>query len=199
MAYTLAESPSDPCHRKLRRLRCLRRRLDCYRVERTSSRAGVAPAEVQRLFTAHYYVNEKRQAFSHAGVIESRPPLSAWARSGRSHLCRESVLFLMHHDNHSHPGMDATLPLGYPIRQRRTSRRWSRLSLSGFDKLVGSALRLRDQRPVDHLGAFRSRIRISAEPIECGDKTASELVHPGESVFLPAFVLDGRLIAFLEI
>jgi hypothetical protein len=49
MACTLAESPSDPFHRKLRQLRCLCRRLDCYRVERTSSRAGVAPAEVQRL------------------------------------------------------------------------------------------------------------------------------------------------------
>jgi len=49
MACTLAESPSDPFHRKLRQLRCLRCRLDCYRVERTSSRAGVAPAEVQRL------------------------------------------------------------------------------------------------------------------------------------------------------
>jgi hypothetical protein len=30
-------------------------RFDCYRVERTSSRAGVAPAEVQRLFTAHCF------------------------------------------------------------------------------------------------------------------------------------------------
>jgi hypothetical protein len=49
MACTLAESPSDPLHRKLRQLRCLCRRFDCYRVERTSSRAGVAPAEVQRL------------------------------------------------------------------------------------------------------------------------------------------------------
>jgi hypothetical protein len=49
MACTLAESPSDPLHRKLRQLRCLRRRFDCYRVERTSSRAGVAPDEVQRL------------------------------------------------------------------------------------------------------------------------------------------------------
>ena len=38
-----------PFHRKLRQLRCLRCRFDCYRVERTSSRAGVAPAEVQRL------------------------------------------------------------------------------------------------------------------------------------------------------
>ena len=55
MACTLAESPCDPLHRKLRQLRCLRRRFDCYRVERTSSRAGVAPAEVQRLFTAHCY------------------------------------------------------------------------------------------------------------------------------------------------
>src|SRR5215831_13366135 len=42
-------SPSDPFHRKLRQLRCLHCRFDCYRVERTSSRAGVAPAEVQRL------------------------------------------------------------------------------------------------------------------------------------------------------
>jgi hypothetical protein len=48
-ACTLAESPSDPLHRRLRQLRCLCRRFDCYRVERTSSRAGVAPAEVQRL------------------------------------------------------------------------------------------------------------------------------------------------------
>src|ERR1035437_6724935 len=48
-ACTLAESPSDPLHRKLRQLRCLRCRSDCYRVERTSYRAGVAPAEVQRL------------------------------------------------------------------------------------------------------------------------------------------------------
>src|SRR5580692_1284444 len=49
MACTLAESPSDPLHRKLRQLRCLRCRFDCCRVERASSRAGVAPAEVQRL------------------------------------------------------------------------------------------------------------------------------------------------------
>jgi hypothetical protein len=49
MACTLAESPSDPLYRELRQLRCLCCRLDCYRVERTSSRAGVAPAEVQRL------------------------------------------------------------------------------------------------------------------------------------------------------
>src|SRR6516162_7926361 len=57
MACTLAESPSDPFHRKLRQLRCLRHRFDCYRVERTSSRAGVTPAEVQRLFTAHCFAN----------------------------------------------------------------------------------------------------------------------------------------------
>src|SRR6201981_1495282 len=56
-ACTLAESPSDPLHRKLRQLRCLRHRFDCYRVERTSSRAGVSPAEVQRLFTAHFIAN----------------------------------------------------------------------------------------------------------------------------------------------
>src|ERR1035437_1670130 len=54
MACTLAESLYDPLHRKLRQLCCLRRRFDCYRVERNSSRAGIAPAEVQRLFTAHF-------------------------------------------------------------------------------------------------------------------------------------------------
>jgi hypothetical protein len=48
-ACTLAESPSDPLHRELRQLCCLRCRLDCFRVERTSSRAGVAPAVIQRL------------------------------------------------------------------------------------------------------------------------------------------------------
>jgi len=33
-ACLLAESPRDPFHRRLRRLRCLRRRSDCYRPER---------------------------------------------------------------------------------------------------------------------------------------------------------------------
>jgi hypothetical protein len=56
MACTLAESPSDRLHRRLRQLRCLRCRFDC-RLERTSSRAGVTPADVQRLFTAHYFAN----------------------------------------------------------------------------------------------------------------------------------------------
>src|SRR5499433_4186573 len=55
-----ARSPNrqrDPFHRELRPLRCLHCRFDCYRVERTSSRAGLAPAEVQRLFTAHFFAN----------------------------------------------------------------------------------------------------------------------------------------------
>jgi len=47
-ARRLAESPWDPFHRRLRRLRCLRRRSDCYRLERPSCRAVSAPAENQR-------------------------------------------------------------------------------------------------------------------------------------------------------
>src|SRR5262244_2690824 len=43
----------DPLHRRLRRLRCLHRRSGCYRVERSSSRAGFPPAVEQCLFTAH--------------------------------------------------------------------------------------------------------------------------------------------------
>ena len=38
----LAKSPSDPLHRRLRRLCCLHRRSNCYRVERSSSRAGLS-------------------------------------------------------------------------------------------------------------------------------------------------------------
>ncbi len=49
-------SPSRLCdllHRRLQQLRCLRCCFGCYRVERTSSRAGHSPAEDPRLFTAH--------------------------------------------------------------------------------------------------------------------------------------------------
>ena len=53
-----ARSPNrhrDPLHRRLQRLRCLRRCFDCYRVERTSSRAGLSPAVDRRLVTAHSF------------------------------------------------------------------------------------------------------------------------------------------------
>ena len=39
------------------KLCCLPCRFDCYRVERISSRAGLSPAEVQRRFTAHCFIN----------------------------------------------------------------------------------------------------------------------------------------------
>jgi hypothetical protein len=52
-ACMLTESPYDPLHRRLQRLRYLYRCFDCYRAERTSSRAGLSPAVDQRLFTAH--------------------------------------------------------------------------------------------------------------------------------------------------
>jgi len=44
---------SDPLHRRLQQLRFLHYCSDCYRVERTSSRAGFAPAVDLHLFTAH--------------------------------------------------------------------------------------------------------------------------------------------------
>ena len=92
-ACTLAESPSDPFHRKLRPLRCLCRRFDCYRVERTSSRAGVAPAEVQRLSRRTFSPIEKlayRVANGGSGEKEER-----LSRSGKLRLpkrnCRGQV------------------------------------------------------------------------------------------------------------
>jgi hypothetical protein len=51
--YACRVAQGDPLHRRLRRLRYLRRRFDYYRVERTSSRAGLTPAVDQRLSTAH--------------------------------------------------------------------------------------------------------------------------------------------------
>jgi hypothetical protein len=52
------DSPSrlrDPLHRRLRRLCCLHRPSDCYRVERSSSRAGLSSRCGPALFTAHRY------------------------------------------------------------------------------------------------------------------------------------------------
>jgi hypothetical protein len=49
-------SPSrlcDPLHRRLQPFRCLHSCSDCYRVERTTSRAGLTPAVDHHLFTAH--------------------------------------------------------------------------------------------------------------------------------------------------
>src|SRR6266853_3634068 len=50
-----ARSPSrlsDPLHQRLQQSRCLHRCSDCYRVERTSSRAGIPPLWTSA-FTAH--------------------------------------------------------------------------------------------------------------------------------------------------
>ena len=49
MACTLTEPLNGSLHRRLQRLRYLHRCFNCYRVERTSSRAGLSPAEKQRL------------------------------------------------------------------------------------------------------------------------------------------------------
>jgi hypothetical protein len=43
----------DPLHRRLRRLCCLHRRSDCFRVERSSSRAGLSSRCGPVPFTAH--------------------------------------------------------------------------------------------------------------------------------------------------
>src|ERR1700687_6039944 len=43
----------DPLHRRLRRFCCLHRRSNCYRVERSSSRAGLSSRCGPAPFTAH--------------------------------------------------------------------------------------------------------------------------------------------------
>jgi hypothetical protein len=49
----LPSRPSDPLHQRLQQSRCLPCCSDCFRVERTSSRAGLPPAVDHRSFTAH--------------------------------------------------------------------------------------------------------------------------------------------------
>src|ERR1700682_2689837 len=51
-ACTLAKSPSDSLHQRLQQSRCLHCCSDCYRVERTSSRAGYSRCGPPP-FTAH--------------------------------------------------------------------------------------------------------------------------------------------------
>ena len=62
----------DPLPRRLRRLCCLRRRSDCYRVERSSSRAGLSPAVDQCLFTAHH----NHSVMSVSNCVEAGRPRS---------------------------------------------------------------------------------------------------------------------------
>jgi len=56
LALRPACSPSrlrDSLHQRLQQFRCLHCCSDCYRVERTSSRAGLTPAVDHHLFTTH--------------------------------------------------------------------------------------------------------------------------------------------------
>ena len=55
-------------HRRLRRLRCLCHRFDCYRVERTSSRAGLYPAEKHRLSRRTFRGSLELRLYRRAGV-----------------------------------------------------------------------------------------------------------------------------------
>jgi hypothetical protein len=68
-------SPNRLCdllHRRLQQLRCLGRRFDCYRVERTSSRAGLTPAVDHHLFAAHPVTRLLRNLFiKFAGINKS--------------------------------------------------------------------------------------------------------------------------------
>jgi hypothetical protein len=62
-ACTLAKSPSDSLHQRLQQFRCLHCCSDCYRVERTSSRAGL-PRCGPPPFTAHPVIRLSAQVLS---------------------------------------------------------------------------------------------------------------------------------------
>jgi|ERR1017187_1252015 hypothetical protein len=56
-ACTLAESPSDPLHRKLRQLRCLRCRFDCFYEKVIKVKADVAALHSSPLFVCVWDVS----------------------------------------------------------------------------------------------------------------------------------------------
>src|ERR1700681_1322305 len=139
MACTLAESPSAPLHRKLRQLRCLRCRFDCYRVERTSSRAGVTPAEVQRLsrrtfsptilieipptpqlsFTCLFHMllcKRSGNKLSHSWLSAQKPGLGGTAEAVPFHQSR-STQTLRHSLNNRIPGRRGNDPREFPFRR----------------------------------------------------------------------------------
>src|SRR5467141_1433625 len=63
-ACLLAKSPSDSLHQRLQQSRCLHCCSDCYRVERTSSRAGIPP-----LWTSAF---SRRTRYSHFSGLGHR-------------------------------------------------------------------------------------------------------------------------------
>jgi len=87
---------SDPLHQRLQQSRCLHRCSDCYRVERTSSRAGIPPLWTSA-FTAHpggplsrsLCDSIHRRRHSSTSRLKNRVPL--YKRTDRlATVCRES-------------------------------------------------------------------------------------------------------------
>jgi hypothetical protein len=66
---------NDLLHQRLQQSRCLHRCSDCYRVERTSSRAGLTPAVDHHLFTAHA-ITPFNSTWTGSGWGEMRSSLS---------------------------------------------------------------------------------------------------------------------------
>ena len=82
-ACTLAKSPSDSLHQRLQQSRCLHCRSDCYRVERTSSRAGIPPLWTTAFSRRTRYVDKRTSTKPDMFVDEAAQahPAAALARS----------------------------------------------------------------------------------------------------------------------
>src|ERR1019366_5255349 len=78
----------DPLHRRLRRPCCLRRRSDCYRVERSSSRAGLFSRCGPVPFTAHCNrdVTPVGHGASPKEVVTNQVSLRSWTQNENGFL-----------------------------------------------------------------------------------------------------------------
>src|SRR5271169_2064209 len=74
-ACTLAKSPSDSLHQRLQQFRYLHRCSDCYRVERTSSRAGYSRCGPPPFHDAPgYATNQELAVVRRVGTAECNSP-----------------------------------------------------------------------------------------------------------------------------
>src|SRR5215469_953976 len=118
-------SPSrlnDLLHQRLQQSRCLHRCSDCYRVERTSSRAGLTPAVDHHLFTAHAVLTFTRS-------MAYTAPVAIW--QFRVILIPEQILLSKYE----------VLPAAIPMELAEDFAWWADVQpASGFEQQVGVIL-----------------------------------------------------------
>src|SRR5260370_25037087 len=137
---------------------------------------------------------------------KNRPPLTWIDPDVASFFARytfpgcESVVSLVHHYDHPHPGVDTAFPTGHSCWQRGGACRWSRFRIARFDKLIRITLWLRREGPVrEHLSTLRSWIGVARQAVQAGLKSAAKVLYSREGMSFTTDVLDSGLVSRVHI